>query len=71
MRVSEHEAGSRQWLRDWSTYWMQDAQELASAYRKLRRIGLPEDACAPFRRMSIESLRRSLRDLKASLEVGS
>lgn len=69
-RVSEHPAGSRQWHRDWSDYWMNDAQQSARLARMFSEDGRDEVVFVqPFRRMAVESLRRALRDYKRSFDA--
>lgn len=67
-RVSEYPPGSRQWWRDWSGFWMREAQEAARAVTATRACGWYEVA-ETFRRISIGALRRSLQDYKRSFDA--
>ena len=67
-RVSEYPAGSRQWWRDWSAFWMREAQECARASRLARDNGFA-DSCETWRRMAVDALRRSLKDYSRSLRA--
>ena len=66
--VSRHPAGSREWFRDWSAYWMREAQGAAKLSKEMRGIGW--DALAEqWRRIAISRLRQSLQDYKRSFDA--
>jgi hypothetical protein len=65
-RVSEHPESSREWWRDWSAYWMRDAQSAAKLSKEMRSAGWL-DLADQWRRIAIASLRTSLQDYKRSL----
>lgn len=67
-RVSEYPPGSRQWWRDWSAFWMRDAQGAARLSKALVAEGLHE-AGESWRKLAIEDLRRSLQDYRRSLDA--
>lgn len=59
---------SRQWHRDWALFWCAEARDYAVSYRLLLRHW-PAQVCAPWRRMSIESMRRAAICLRDSVEA--
>lgn len=67
-RVSEYPAGSREWFRDWSAFWMREAQGAARVAKVLVSLGCMEPA-ESWRRMAISRLRDSLRDYKRSFDA--
>lgn len=67
-RVSEYPAGSREWWRDWSAYWMQEAQGAAKLSRELAAAGLRESS-ESWRQLAISRLRNSLQDYRRSFDA--
>ena len=68
-RVSEYPGGSREWWRDWSAYWMREAQGAARLSNELRTVVGWQDLAEQWRRISIGHLRHSLQDYKRSLDA--
>lgn len=66
--VSEYPAGSREWFRDWSAYWMREAQGAAKLSKEMVSLECMV-AAESFRRLAISRLRDSLRDYKRSFDA--
>jgi hypothetical protein len=64
-RVSEHPAGSREWWRDWSEFWMEEARAASAMQKQMLALGWM-DLSEIWRRIAIDHLRNAFEGHKRS-----